>query len=51
MKFKWFNLYLLGISFSLTSCNDYLDMTPTDSVSDKMVWSSTQKAGYAVNYL
>lgn len=51
MKFKWFNLYLLGISFSLTSCNDYLDMTPTDSVSDKMVWSSTQNAEYAVNYL
>ncbi len=51
MKLKTLSLYLLGLSFSLSSCNDYLDMTPTDSVSDKMLWSSTQNAEYAVNYL
>ncbi len=35
----------------LFSCTPYLDMTPTDSVSDKLIWESTENAEYHVNYL
>lgn len=35
----------------LISCNDYLDMDPTDRVSDKMIWSEEGTAEYAVNNL
>ncbi len=34
-----------------SSCNDFLDMTPTDSVSDKIIWQTTQNAEYGVNYI
>ncbi len=37
---------ILGI----TSC-DFLDMDPTDRVSDKVMWESTENAEYHVNYL
>ncbi len=37
-------------AFGCTSCS-YLDMTPTDKVSDKVIWENTQNAEYAVNYL
>ena len=37
---------LLGLG----SCSDYLDMSPTDEVSDITVWSSVSGAEYAVNY-
>lgn len=35
----------------LSSCNSFLDMTPTDSVSDKMLWRTTENAEYGVNYI
>lgn len=46
--------YILGISVIaaatvLPACSDYLDMTPTDRVSDKGVWASITTAEYAVN--
>ena len=41
----------LVLAAGLTSCNDYLDMTPTDSVSDKIIWQTTQNAEYGVNYI
>lgn len=28
-------LCLMGATLGLTSCNDFLDMTPTDKISDK----------------
>ena len=34
---------------ALVSCNDYLDMTPHDSISDKVMWADTESAEYAVN--
>ncbi|MBR2128859.1 MAG: RagB/SusD family nutrient uptake outer membrane protein [Bacteroidales bacterium] len=34
-----------------SACTEYLDMTPTDSVSDKVMWETTETAEYAVNYL
>ena len=44
---KFFALIpVLGI---LTACNAYLDMTPKDSISDKVMWASTESAEYAVN--
>ena len=44
-------LFLMGASLGFTSCNDFLDMTPTNSVSDKGVWTSVTTAEYAVNYI
>lgn len=38
----------LGLS-ALTGCGDFLDTTPTDSVSDKLVWSKPEYAELAVN--
>ncbi len=48
--------YILGLSFIaaasiLPGCSDYLDLSPTDKVSDKGVWSSITTAEYAVNSL
>ncbi len=39
-------LSLVGV---LSACNNYLDMTPKDSISDKVMWASTESAEYAVN--
>jgi len=33
----------------LVSCNSYLDLTPRDSISDKVMWATTESAEYAVN--
>lgn len=44
-------LFLAGAGLALGSCNDFLDMTPTDKISDKGVWASVETAEYAVNYL
>ena len=41
MKARIIGLCILGASFGLSSCNDFLDMTPTNSISDKMLWSTT----------
>ncbi len=48
--------YILGVSLIaaatvMPGCSDYLDLTPTDKVSDKGVWSSITTAEYAVNSL
>lgn len=51
MKARIIGLCILGASFGLSSCNDFLDMTPTNSISDKMLWSTTTDAEYAVNEL
>ncbi len=40
---------LITILGALTACNKFLDMTPHDSVSDKVMWASTESAEYAVN--
>jgi hypothetical protein len=41
---------LAGVILGITSC-DFLDMDPTDRVSDKVMWESTENAEYHVNYL
>ncbi len=38
-------------AMGLFSCTSYLDMTPTNSVSDKVIWETTENAEYHVNYL
>lgn len=35
----------------LVSCDSYMDMTPTDRVSAKTMWETTQNAEYSINYL
>ncbi len=35
----------------LTSCDAFLDMTPTDRTSPQVIWGKTEYAEYAVNYL
>lgn len=34
---------------SATACNDLLDLTPRDSISDKVMWADASSAEYAVN--
>ena len=45
--------YIAAVAVSVTavSCSGFLDMTPRDSVSDKVIWESTQNAEMAVHYL
>lgn len=53
MKMK--NIYISAIialmALGLSSCTSFLDMSPTDKVSDKVMWESTTNAEYHVNYL
>lgn len=46
MKKTIIALSLIG---ALTACNKFLDMTPKDSISDKVMWATTESAEYAVN--
>lgn len=41
--------FVFGALLGLSSCSDYLNMTPTDGASDKMVWSSVSNAELVVN--
>ena len=41
----------IAVAMGVSSCNSFLDMTPTDSVSDKMLWKTTANAEYGVNYI
>ena len=49
------NIYKSAIialmALGLSSCTSFLDMSPTDKVSDKVMWESTTNAEYHVNYL
>ena len=38
-------------SLSLASCSDFLDRTPTDSASDKLIWSKYEYAQLQANYM
>ena len=45
-------LLLVGIMLSGVSCNKFFDeMKPTDNISDKVIWQTTNNAEYFVNYL
>lgn len=51
MKKLYKAILAAGISLGAFSCTPYLDMAPTDSVSDKLIWETTENAEYHVNYL
>ena len=40
---------ILSLAGVLSACNGFLDMTPRDSISDKVMWANTESAEYAVN--
>ena len=44
-------LFVAGSVFCFSACTEFLDMTPTDRVSDKTIWETTEAAEYNVNYL
>lgn len=50
MKTKYLSLLLLAAVSGLTSCNDFLDINPTDKVSEKIIWDKADYAEMAVNY-
>lgn len=49
MKKKIINIVLLAAAVVATSCNDWLDMDPTDRVSEKIVWSDMEYITQYVN--
>ena len=40
---------MAAAAFTLSGCNSFLDTTPTDRVSDKLVWTSTEYTDLYVN--
>ena len=50
MKNLYKGILLLFASLGIVSC-DFLDLTPPDRVSDKVIWETTQSAEYSINYL
>lgn len=44
-------IILAAASLALSSCNEYLDLTPTDRVSEKTIWAETKTAEYSINFL
>lgn len=50
MKNLYKGILVLFAFLGIVSC-DFLDMTPPDRVSDKVIWETTQSAEYSINYL
>lgn len=49
---KIYKLTVIALAaLGLSSCTSFLDMSPTDKVSDKVMWENTTNAEYHVNYL
>ena len=51
MKNIYKSIITVMMALGLSSCTSFLDMTPTDKVSDKVMWESTTNAEYHLNYL
>lgn len=49
MKKKITHIALLSATVALAGCNDWLDMNPTDKVSEKIVWSDPTYVTQYVN--
>lgn len=45
------NIFALCLCLGILSGCNYLDMDPTDRMSDKAMWATTQNAEYTINYL
>ena len=50
MKTRVLVFSLLFATIGLSSCNDFLDISPTDKATDKLVWNDVSTAEQAVNY-
>lgn len=50
MKTKTLSSLFLVTLLSFTACNEYLDMAPTDKISDKLTWSKVEYGELAINY-
>lgn len=48
---KPLSFVLSAAILAMTGCNSFLDMTPTDRVSEKTIWAKTETAEYSINYL
>lgn len=48
---KYTFIALAAAMLALASCNDFLDLTPSDRVSEKTIWEKTGTAEYSINYL
>ncbi|BDD09471.1 hypothetical protein FUAX_19030 [Fulvitalea axinellae] len=44
-------IYLFGLLFLVSSCNDFLDRYPNDDLSNKDVWKTEKDLKLSVNYL
>lgn len=42
---------IIASVLAVSACSDYLDMTPKDSVSSKVMWENTENAEYSINYI
>ena len=51
MKNIYKSIITVMMALGLSSCTSFLDMTPTDKVSDKVMWETTTNAEYHLNYL
>ena len=51
MRKLYKGLLIAGAILGFSSCSDFLDMTPPDRVSDKVIWETTQSAEYTLNYM
>ena len=49
INIKIVSAVIICCSLSLIGCSDYLDLTPTDRASDKLIWSKPEYAELAVN--
>lgn len=50
MKARYLSILLGASLMGLVSCNEFLDINPTDKATDKLVWSDSSYATMAVNY-
>lgn len=48
---KFHFISIVSAVLCLASCTEFLDMTPTDRVSEKTIWAETGTAEYSINYL
>ncbi|MBP1677010.1 MAG: RagB/SusD Domain-Containing Protein [Bacteroidetes bacterium] len=46
---KILSALIVCCSFGFIGCSDYLDLTPTDRASDKLIWSKPEYAELAIN--
>ncbi len=44
-------LFTTAAALSMVSCSDFLDTTPTESVSDKVIWGKYENAQLQANYM